>query len=107
MPSYPIELTELAGLATGVSNEYPVNNFQIVGLMVHFSTGLSAGVVSLQSAGEAGYIGEWLNNGDVGLPVVLPGANGLAVQVIGNRVRVKVTTNLSGGTIVKAFLYLG
>lgn len=107
MPSYPIELTELAGLTTGTSNEYPINNFQNVGLLVHFSSGLSAGVLSLQSAGETGYTGEWLNNGDVGLPAVLPGANGLAVQVIGKRVRVKVTTNLSGGTIVKAFLFIG
>ena len=101
-----VEITSLAGQTTGTGPAVPVNNRAKVGLLVEYSTGVSAGEVTLEAAATSDYSGLWSPQFTVGQPASVPGCAGQAAEIVGAFVRPRVTTTVSGGTIVKMVVYI-
>ena len=88
------------GLATGTGTEIPVTSFDRVGWSVVTSAGVSAGVVAFEWAQTSGYAGTWANIESITAAAASTAYMGTVSDVVAGFVRPRITTNITGGTVI-------
>lgn len=100
--------TALSAVTTGTSVVYALNNKDRMGLSVNWASGVTAGVVVLETAPSSDYAGTWepqitLNVTAASTP---PSNQSEAVNVAGMFARVRISTTVSGGGSPSATAYI-
>lgn len=103
-----VKYTALSAVTTGTSVVYALNNKDTVGLQVAWASGVTAGVIVVETAPTQDYAGTWetqitLNVTTAGTP---PCVQSEAVRIAGAFARVRVTTTVSGGGAPSATAYI-
>ena len=94
-----VKHTALSAVTSGTSVVYALNNRERVGLQVTWATGVTAGVVVLETAPTMDYGGTWDTaiTLDVAAATTPPSAQSDAVDICAAYARVRVSTTVSGG----------
>ena len=103
-----LKYTALSAVTTGTSVVYAINGKDHVGLQVAWATGVTAGIIVLETAPSMDYTGTWdpmitLNVTAASTP---PSLQSEALAVVGAVARVRVTTTVSGGGAPSATAYI-
>lgn len=106
--SETVKYTALSAVTTGTSVVYALNNKDTVGLQIAWASGVTAGVIVLETAPTQDYAGTWepmitLSVASAGTP---PCVQSEALRIAGAFARVRVTTTVSGGGSPSATAYI-
>lgn len=92
-----IKDTALSAVTTGTSSVFNLDSYDRVGLAVVWATGVTAGVVTLETAATSSASGTWQDTISLSVPASPPATTSEAVDICAHWARVRVSTTISGG----------
>ncbi len=103
-----VKITALSAVATGTSSVFALNQYDRVGLAVKWATGVTAGVVKLETAATSSDADTW--NEVLALNVTAaptpPCTTADGADVVAQYGRVRISTTISGGGSPSATAYV-